>query len=175
MAEYSLYFGTHSAHKANAWILGLWLNHEFCLFKTKGLRFILFLFYYSKWNSQNQSWNYESLVKGFEQQPWLREELPKTKQTKRKPGLLLLSHTGSGGTVATTRKSPKKLHNCKCWHSIKWYELVQSLCTSTSVGGRTWCFTINCSECARSVSEWDRRGQHRHSVTFNVLSIQDNS
>lgn len=38
MAEYSLYFGTHSAHKANAWILRLWLSHEYCLFKTKGLK-----------------------------------------------------------------------------------------------------------------------------------------
>lgn len=38
MAEYSLYFGTHSAHKANAWTLGgLWLKSGVCLFKTKGL------------------------------------------------------------------------------------------------------------------------------------------
>lgn len=35
MAEYSLYFGTHSAHKANAWILRLWLNHEFAFLKQK--------------------------------------------------------------------------------------------------------------------------------------------
>lgn len=38
MAEYSLYFGTHSAHKANAWTLrGLWLKSGVFLFKTKGL------------------------------------------------------------------------------------------------------------------------------------------
>lgn len=35
MAEYSLYFGTHSAHKANAWTLRLWLNQEFAFLKQK--------------------------------------------------------------------------------------------------------------------------------------------
>lgn len=35
MAEYSLYFGTHSAHKANAWTLRVWLNHEFAFLKQK--------------------------------------------------------------------------------------------------------------------------------------------
>lgn len=39
MAEYSLYFGTHSAHKANAWILRLWLNHEFAFLKQKDYHF----------------------------------------------------------------------------------------------------------------------------------------
>lgn len=35
MAEYSLYFGTHSAHEANAWILRLWLNQEVAFLKQK--------------------------------------------------------------------------------------------------------------------------------------------
>lgn len=42
MAEYSLYFGTHSARKANAWILRLWLNHEFAFLKQKDYHIFFF-------------------------------------------------------------------------------------------------------------------------------------
>jgi len=35
MAEYSLYFGTHGAHKANAWISRVWLHFEITFLKQK--------------------------------------------------------------------------------------------------------------------------------------------
>lgn len=65
IAEYSLYFGTHSAHKANAWILRLWLNHEFAFLKQKD-------YHNLKKKNENKSkthktktcWNYELLCEG---------------------------------------------------------------------------------------------------------------
>lgn len=74
MAEYSLYFGTHSAHKANAWILRLWLNHEFAFLKQKDYHHSFFsssffLRKQSKTHKTKTCWNYELLCEGFEQQP----------------------------------------------------------------------------------------------------------
>lgn len=64
MAEYSLYFGTHSAHKANAWILRLWLNHEFAFLKQKDYH-IFFSQKQNKTDKTKMCWIHELLCEAL--------------------------------------------------------------------------------------------------------------
>lgn len=66
MAEYSLYFCTHSAHKANAWILRLWLNHEFFAFlKQKDYHQFFLQNKVKKTHKTKTCWNYGIAVKAL--------------------------------------------------------------------------------------------------------------
>lgn len=62
MAEYSLYFGTHSAHKANAWILRLWLNHEIAFLKQKDCHHFFWEQKQKETHKTKTCWHYELAV-----------------------------------------------------------------------------------------------------------------
>lgn len=182
MAEYSLYFGTHSAHKANAWILRLWLKTWACLFKTKGLKInhsLLFMYFLCIF-VQSETHKTKAGIMNCCERLWATTMIKKTMSDCQKwAGLFTTTRWkggGSGGAETTTWNKVLALHQAIWAASV-------SPCTFKSVfwgvSSWTWCFTgrQSCWECARSVWEFqDGRGRQTHSVTSNNgLSVYDNS
>lgn len=84
-------------------------------------------------------------------------------QTAKITRTVLLSHTGSGGEVRTTSKSPKVLHNwtgCTPLSDMSWFQSMYLRSVLEGVLTAVFHMTTNCSECARSLSNC------RHCVCF---------
>lgn len=116
MAEYSLYFGTHSAHKANAWILRLWLKTWACLFKTKGLKINhSLLFMYFLWIFvQSETHKTKAGIMNCCERLWATTMIKKTMSDCQKwAGLFTTTRWkggGSGGAETTTWNKVLALH-----------------------------------------------------------------